>query len=79
MKANVMDSRTGEPLAVGDVVYSLERGDSLRIEAVEVEDGALGERVRVRLLPFGSAFTAGYRTKSVSNSGSSTQVGGPFS
>lgn len=58
MKANVMDSRTGEPLEVGDVVYSLERGDSLRIEAVEVEEGALGERVRVRLLPFGSAFTA---------------------
>lgn len=58
MKANVMDSRTGEPLEVGDVVYSLERGDSLRIEAVEVEDGALGERVRVRLLPLGSAFTA---------------------
>ena len=45
MKANVIDSRTGEPLEVGDVVASLERGDSLRIEAVEVEDGALGERV----------------------------------
>lgn len=58
MKADVMDSRTGAPLAVGDVVRSLERGDRLRIDSIEVENGILGERVKIGLTPLGMAFSA---------------------
>lgn len=58
MKEIVMDSRTGEPLAVGDIVRSLERGDRLRIDSIEVENGILGERVNVRLTPLGTSFSA---------------------
>lgn len=58
MKEIAMDSRTGEPLAVGDIVRSLERGDRLRIDSIEVENGILGERVNVRLTPLGTAFSA---------------------
>lgn len=57
MKEMVMDSRTGEPLAVGDIVRSLERGDRLRIESIEVENGILGERVKIGLTPLGMAFS----------------------
>lgn len=58
MKEMVMDSRTGEPLAVGDIVRSLERGDRLRIDSIEVENGILGERVKIGLTPLGMAFSA---------------------
>lgn len=58
MKEIVMDSRTGEPLAVGDIVRSLERGDRLRIDSIEVENSILGERVNVRLTPLGTSFSA---------------------
>lgn len=58
MKEIVMDSRTGEPLAVGDIVRSLERGDRLRIDSIEVENGILGERVKIGLTPLGMAFSA---------------------
>lgn len=58
MKEIVMDSRTGEPLAAGDVVRSLERGDRLRIDSIEVENGILGERVKIGLTPLGMAFNA---------------------
>lgn len=57
MKEIVMDSRTGEPLAVGDIVRSLERGDRLRIDSIEVENGILGERVKIGLTPLGMAFS----------------------
>ena len=58
MKEIAMDSRTGEPLAVGDIVRSLERGDRLRIDSIEVENGILGERVKIGLTPLGMAFSA---------------------
>ena len=58
MKEIVMDSRTSEPLAVGDIVRSLERGDRLRIDSIEVENGILGERVKIGLTPLGMAFSA---------------------
>ena len=58
MKEIVMDSRTGEPLAVGDIVRSLERGDRLRIDSIEVENGILGERVKIGLTPLGTSFSA---------------------
>lgn len=58
MKEIAMDSRTGEPLAVGDIVRSLERGDRLRIDSIEVENGILGERVKIGLTPLGTAFSA---------------------
>lgn len=56
MKPVVMDSRTGAPLAAGDVVQSLERGDRLRVESVgEVRD-ALGASVMVTLSPVSEPF-----------------------
>ena len=58
MKEIVMDSRIGEPLAVGDIVRSLERGDRLRIDSIEVENGILGERVKIGLTPLGTSFSA---------------------
>lgn len=58
MKEMVMDSRTGEPLAVGDIVRSLERGDRLRVDSIEVENGILGERVKIGLTPLGMSFSA---------------------
>lgn len=57
MKEIVMDSRTGEPLAVGDIVRSLERGDRLRIDSIEVENGILGERVKIGLTPLDTTFS----------------------
>lgn len=45
-------------MAVGDVVRSLERGDRLRIDSIEVENGILGERVKIGLTPLGMAFSA---------------------
>ena len=44
--------------AVGDIVRSLERGDRLRIDSIEVENGILGERVKIGLTPLGMAFIA---------------------
>lgn len=57
MKEIAMDSRTGEPLAVGDIVRSLERCDRLRIDSIEVENGILGECVNVRLTPLDTTFS----------------------
>lgn len=58
MSVQLMDSRTCEPVNVGDVVISLERGDRLIVESVSELPDALTGRYAVDLRPVSKKFTA---------------------
>lgn len=58
MPVQLMDSRTCDPVNVGDVVISLERGDRLRVESISDSPDSLTDRYAVELRPVSKKFTA---------------------
>ena len=53
----LIDERTGEPVVVGSVLRSVERGDLLVVESIAEESDFMGG-VAVKLVPLGKSFTA---------------------
>ena len=54
----IMDGRSGNPISVGDVVRSVDRGDELIVTSVSEAPAHSPHPAIVELVPLGKPFTA---------------------